>query len=137
MSGDITAGCSVSPLRFYTIAGTVPATVPALKGRGRGRRGVNALLSARGETAIHGLSALLRPFMAERMLTTCAKGEGFGATIARRLLMGYTILLAPGFWMEACRTVVSDEGIEYAEQAGERTPRELTGYDGKRRHEYE
>jgi hypothetical protein len=35
----------------------------------------------------------------------------------------------------ACRMVVSDEGMEHAEQtqAGERTPRELTGYDGKRR----
>ena len=65
---------------------------------------------------------------ANRGVWRCLSGDA----VAKRLLMRYTILLAPGFWMEACRMVVSDEGIEQA-QAGERTPRELTGYDGKRR----
>jgi len=45
----------------------VAGIVPALKGRGRVDRGVNALHIARGMTAIYGRFYLLRPFMAESL----------------------------------------------------------------------
>src|SRR6185312_15352943 len=44
--------------------------------------------------------------------------------VAQCLLVRYTVLLESGFWIAACRMVVSDEGIEQA-RAGETTPREL------------
>src|SRR5215471_6635687 len=48
-----------------------------------------------------------------------------GQRLAARLLLRYTIVMDSRFWMEACRTEVSYEGIKNA-RAGATTPWELT-----------
>ena len=62
-------------MQLYQIAGTAPA----LKGRGRTHRGVNALLAVRDKVAMYGPIPLLRPFMAESLsLVICKTASCYG-----------------------------------------------------------